>query len=89
MEFKGNEGEWKIKGESSSLIEIQSNNKNICYVYKLDSVISNSNAKLISKAPEMLKMLIKFNNINSIAREHINEDLFEDLAKLIKEATTI
>lgn len=44
---------------------------------------------LISKAPEMLEMLIRCKNINSIAKEHINESLFEDIESLIKKATEL
>ncbi|WP_126654077.1 hypothetical protein [Chryseobacterium aureum] len=50
------------------------------------------NAKLIAKAPEMLEMLQKINNIENeeFCKESFNvEDLKRKLSRLIKEATEI
>lgn len=96
MEFKGTGKNWHIKGDLKTM-EVYSKEYNVpvCMLARQSSFESEvdsqqkANAKLISKAPEMLEMLIRCNNINLIAREHINEDLFKDLENLIKEATEL
>lgn len=40
-----------------------------------------------TNAPELLEALIKVSNINNIAREHINPELFIQIELLIKKAT--
>lgn len=87
MEFKGTPNQWSYNFLEESIVD--ENGYDILPCGEVNLKYLKSNLKLISKAPEMLEMLIKFNNINSIAREHINEDLFDDLENLIKEATTI
>jgi hypothetical protein len=81
MEFKGTKGHWEARGS---------------YVYKLNetheisTIITHNgnkdeaeaNAKLISCAPEMLKML---NDI--LEQENISQSAFDEINDLIKKAT--
>jgi len=88
MEFKGTKGEWyKMDAKTMGVpFIIASGNETIFQAYGEDA---EHNVNLTLCAREMLEMLIKFSNINSIAKEHINEDLFVQLEQLIKKATTI
>lgn len=51
--FKGTQGEWRFRGESSSLVDIGTEEKGVAYVYKINNE-SEANAKLIKNAPDLL-----------------------------------
>jgi hypothetical protein len=94
---KFTKADWKIsRCQISEQITINSGLFNIANVFCYDVLCGTNdieeayyNALLISKAPEMLEMLIRLNNINDIAKSHISYSILEDLEKLIKEATQI
>lgn len=94
MEFKGTKGKWTQKcGDVFS--DIQRDDQTICDVYYYSTEEGTANAKLISKAYEMLKMLIEISKTAERVWE-INEDNeffdeidFTELDDLIKEATEI
>lgn len=79
MEFKGTKGKWKvfddyIQDESGGLIAD-------CFPTNEED---RANALLISKAPEMLTMLVRLRDTEDFGISEV-----EDIAKLIKEATEI
>ena len=86
-EFKGTKGKWEVEFDTTSLQKhIKCGNKYIAEV-SFGSVESNSNAKLIAHAPEMLYILQEFLSDfdNGLIEDfQITRDRFE---KLIKEAT--
>ena len=90
-EFKGTKTEWHAVEFAGFIILKDSDfyeGKNILDYSDVGEVVANANAKLAKHSYELLEMLIRFSKINSIAREHINEDLFTDLEILIKKVTS-
>ena len=99
MEFKGTKKKWitekfDLEGyEKSILIVSKNDNKQIAEVnfeyLRNDDYFYN--ALLISKAPEMLEMLIKLKDAILELMEHQDgwEEDYEELEKLIKEATEL
>lgn len=105
MEFKGTKGKWELHGcpfknnVSSFFVQaVGSHSDNIMLpanAFGITEIESKYNAQLISCAPEMLEMLIKFSELidesidlkNSIPMPIFN--LNYDVQKLIKKATTI
>ena len=88
-EFKGIKGEWKIDLEykSTERVEIRDSNNN-CFidVWKLGKITEEemkANAKLISKAPEMLEMLEYLHDRLGTAFTQEKQEI----EQLIKEAT--
>ena len=85
MEFKGTKGKWELIKLQDKIIGVSTNlaiNGNIiCEMPTMKNSCKNlhANALLISKAPEMLDMLIKCNAIIKTP----------ELENLIKEATEI
>ena len=92
-EFKGTQGEWKIDLEYKSIERVQiidSNNNGFIDVWKLGKITEEemkANAKLISKAPEMLEMLEKLRGYG--AEYGMPNKLYIELEQLIKEATEL
>ena len=86
-EFKGIKGEWKIDLEYKSIERVQiidSNNNGFIDVWKLGKITKEemqANAKLISKAPEMLEALQFFvnNNMLSVIGEEVAERLINEI----------
>ena len=86
-EFKGTQGEWKIDLEYKSTERVQiidSNNNGFIDVWKLGKITKEemqANAKLISKAPEMLEALQFFvnNNMLSVIGEEVAERLINEI----------
>lgn len=99
-EFKGTKGKWEMvntdKVESHLDIAINSDKSDcIAWVYSesdYKNINGKANALLISKAPEMLEMIIELREIFDKYRVD-NEQQFskykQPLEKLIKEATTL
>lgn len=91
MEFKGTKGKWRtyvIDGRNSTYFSIESANARVCNISSKRIELfkeEEANALLISKAPEMLKMLKSI-----LASEHLKGTVEESKIKqLIKEATEI
>lgn len=91
MEFKGTKGKWKaihngyfydIKSDGHSLASTQSN------VYLgIDAEQQRANAKIISKAPEMLEMIEELVHIFSDTNNSTDElELVNQAKDLIKRA---
>jgi len=103
MEFKGTKGKWVINemDRYSRLINIESDEgKKICETLcgnesHPDRQDAEFNALLISKAPEMLQMLIEISKTaervweTNEENEFFDEIDFAELDDLIKEATEI
>ena len=90
MEFKGTKGSWSYEITKKGHCKISGNNwSNFCKVYtRTDGFsdfkeVTQANAKLISCAPEMLKILVK------IHRTIKDEDIKSQVELLIKKATDI
>lgn len=84
-EFKGTKGSWVLTPKTNRIIIGNS----IADVWGFDAHIDDkanekmeANALLISKAPEMLEMLIS-------VKEHLNDDDKWSVEQLIKQATEI
>jgi len=113
-EFKGTKGKWIIQKDISEFEStITSENKRVCEVKSYDdlsfSINENlytdpnkeeqkCNALLISKAPEMLELLIKIHDrINNaydsepetLKQLGIDDELFTEIEKTIKQATKL
>ncbi|MGV2452489.1 UNVERIFIED_CONTAM: hypothetical protein POZ17_19960 [Ralstonia mannitolilytica] len=89
MEFKGTKGKWFVCSYDNNLVTFGPfyNNEAICRVFsKNDSKIEHANARLISKAPEMLEML---SNVSKKLEGNGFPSLKLEVDKLIKEATEI
>lgn len=92
MEFKGTKGKWVLlTGYKSCGVSIGNRST---MVFSNDCEEDLANALLISKAREMLEMLIKAKDEIEYLSDELNTDLrynsvFKDLEKLIKEATEI
>jgi len=95
MEFKGTKGKWElnkgIKNNQEYFYSIFSGNYKVCDIKESSVLIKPKEAKynalLISKAPEMLEMLVDIVNANNKGNlEHLN---FYQIEQLIKEATEL
>lgn len=94
MEFKGTKGKWSVgivpeynNILKSAMIEIHTNNIWVCKVQNngiIQSGEGNHNALLISKAPEMLEMLINLTNKLKCTTEY--EAGVESFIGIIKES---
>ena len=89
-EFKGTKGEWKVKHLDDIFIENEFGEQ-ICEM-PANGIIKyetwRENAKLISKAPEMLEMLqLVVNDLEERGRAY--GDIYTMAKQLIKEATTV
>lgn len=87
MEFKGTKGKWHFDKENAKVRKEDGNV--LCIVYHTNIINkeeSEPNALLISKAPEMLEMLIEIANQIEDGRTYVTKDNIE---QLIKEATKI
>jgi len=86
MEFKGTKGKWILKTfpEGQMSVRNESDTRKICVPRVQNYEESLANLLLISKAPEMLEMLIRM-------RDNDDWDITDllDLKQLIKEATEI
>ena len=99
MEFKGTKGPWTVcpTNEVDSHLDIAIDSKKsdcVCWVYSKSDykeLNGQANAKLISKAPEMLDMLkcsvLVLKSVHSQTRK--TKLMIEWIEKLIKEATEI
>ena len=84
MEFKGTKGKWKTKYVQGYIRIVDDCENNV-----IDTPwkhLNESNALLISKAPEMLEMLIEIKEQIQDGRTYITK---EEIEKLIKEATEL
>lgn len=100
MEFKGTKGKWVVDNEESGYNEyhqlctpISRIDKSYSTIVGLCDVYGNNeeakaNALLISKAPELLELLIKLCKLNPTNSLQIAE-LMDKAEVLIKEATEI
>lgn len=93
MEFKGTKGNWIVDEEEFYVNEYNAevyviSNENRTQINIADIYGSKENAQLISKAPEMLEMLIKLCKLNPTHSLQIAE-LMDKAEVLIKEATEI
>ena len=87
-EFKGTKSKWDIFRQDNDIyIETESGNAAICSIVGgVGLEQDEANALLISKAPEMLEMLIQCKN----ALDKIGHGILESkIEQLIKEATQI
>ena len=86
MEFKGTKGKWYFDKENAKVYKEDGNTLCVCYHTNIiNKKESEPNALLISKAPEMLEMLIKCKN----TLKDVYECDVKDIEQLIKEATTL
>lgn len=81
MEFKGTKGKWI---NSSNAVHDEKG-KCVCITYEN----RRANALLISKAPEMLEMLQRIENILTYDTIEPNSPLQEEIYNLIKKATEL
>ena len=81
MEFKGTKGKWI---NSSNAVHNEKG-KCVCITYENRRV----DALLISKAPEMLEMLQRIENILTYDTIEPNSPLQEEIYNLIKQATEL
>lgn len=102
MEFKGTKGKFSVKTcyYSKPIIKIENENREVFAVVPFrDNYVhlhsyEMSNALLISKAPEMLEMLVKIksfiddNKDKNYMIELLNREV-SDLEQLIKQATEL
>lgn len=93
MEFKGTKGGWKAVNRGNHWnnkkidnIQIQYGNDEECIS---DHVYCKYDALLISKAPEMLEMLHKIENILTYDTIEPNSPLQEEIYNLIKQSTEL
>lgn len=92
-EFKGTQGKWEIAGSEKTFVYALNESKDrnaFSFNINNDGKISleeiQANALLISKAPEMLEMLIK---LRGELTAHTPEKIHDELEQLIKQATEI
>lgn len=88
-EFKGTKGKW-YKGLTNDVKQVGT--KKViadCCFFDNDRAIEEANALLISKAPEMLEMLHRIENILTYDTIEPNSPLQEEIYNLIKQATEI
>lgn len=95
MEFKGTKGKWEYSGGDNSSIDIVLPNDTTISIDRYDRYgyglvgqreEMEANAKLISKAPEMLEMLQTIARGFHDSKKHL---ILKKVQKLIKEATEI
>lgn len=88
-EFKGTKGKWEINPKA--IRNVRCGGITVANTSQGQSGDNEeeeqSNALLISKAPEMLEMLIELRKFGG--NHGMPYDLYEELDKLIKEATTL
>lgn len=98
MEFKGTKGQWKLQQSKNDTFDYDVQIVGICGFFSQPNDTSDDdemmyyNALLASKAPEMLEMLQKINNIENedFCKESFNiEDLKRKLSRLIQSATEL
>lgn len=102
FKFKGTQGKWEVNFNNFKNIksisppinchEIKGIEYYVCLVYgDTYDLEAKANALLISKAPEMLKMLKKCKDALLELQEYQDgwEQDYEDLKQLLKEATTL
>ena len=84
-EFKGTKGKWIVfsNAKYSDVVKIKSDKGSPTFRE------NEANALLISKAPEMLEMLIKIEDILNYDTIEGNSPIQENIYKLIKEATEL
>lgn len=99
--FKGTKGKWIYSPERDThdcIIHSEFYKEEFGYISNENGGVVGSSewiwideydALLISKAPEMLDMLIRFLKISNVSKENIPESFFAEVEKLIKEATEI
>ena len=88
-EFKGTSGPWTLANNDYGYytsVRSFDRNRNICVSRVNNIQESNANLLLISKAPEMLKMLTE---CRKLAKFKGVNDMVEEIDKLIKSATEI
>lgn len=86
MEFKGSKGKWNL--DENQVIVKKEIGDWVCALYHTDITTkeeSKYNGLLISKAPEMLEMLVKITNSNPIHEGY--HELKLQAIQLIKEST--
>lgn len=103
-EFKRTKGSWhiyqRIDDNEENQYSVTSNNGKVCYCYNMsisdyENNIAKANALLISKAPEMLKMLEKHLGIlYDIEMEDSGDNIYiknliAETKQLIKQATEL
>lgn len=92
MEFKGTKGKWEAVANGCvwEIVACDTNKKSICAVNNTLKEV-NANALLISKAPEMLELLMFFvNQFENMFHESTETDnKIKECQQLIKEATEI
>ena len=88
MEFKGTKEKWEFSENGG--VYVTTNSGMICDLIT-SSQKDKADALLISKAPEMLEMLKKLKDAMLELMEHQDgwEEDYEELEKLIKEATEL
>lgn len=82
-EFKGTKGKWKaiLKGQIASAVYCD--NTQICMRAR-STTEAKADMLLISKAPEMLEMLIDI-----LEQENISQSAHDEIVELIKQATEL
>jgi hypothetical protein len=90
MEFKGTKGKWHIEEKKASIFDDNGDSVTCWYgvgtsTFWKNEVELKANSLLISKAPEMLAMLIKCKN----TLKDVYECDVKDIEQLIKETTTL
>ena len=85
MEFKGTKGKWSVWRDDLVITEEKVQDDVICIKPQIKQSQKNwkANALLISKAPEMLEMLIE------VMETTTDKIRYEKCKKLIKEATEL
>lgn len=95
-QFKGTKGKWEVVGDI-----IGTQEEDVCEVFVWDRrhynqsyndverFKANSNALLISKAPEMLEMLQKLKEDFLLKTDLRSEGIADMIGELIKEATEL
>lgn len=96
MGFKGTKGKWNIERHQHQLcgdyLIIDENDYQLAIAdneYIQDYEKTKANALLISKAPEMLEMLHRIENILTYDTIEPNSPLQEEIYNLIKQATEL
>lgn len=89
-EFKGTKGKWEARLEGQITSSVYCGDKQIC-LRAQDNNEAKSDILLISKAPEMLEMLINYINDlkNIVPQSEARDNRIYQVEKLIKEATEI
>ena len=85
-EFKGTRGGWYVESMDDTFIRSKASKVNIATMDGANWILNESraNALLISKAPEMLEMLIDL-----VEQENLSQSAHDEVYKLIKQATEL